>query len=259
MVGHEKILDYFSNGLRDGSLSHAYLLLGGRGAGKMSLIKEILPQLLGGHIDNHPDLKIIKPLSDYIAIAEIRQLRLWLGQSPLAGKRKVAIIDDAQTMGTEAQNAFLKILEEADQSNVIFLIAQHRRQLLPTIISRSALIYFNPLPAGRIKTASNTHGFPGRAAKILSGDWDNGWQQFLGNQDAGEKMQLWLKLGLTKEKAREWLLENLENLRALLRQTAERGSASKNLTGRAREVLFALGNPKGQNWHLLCENLILSL
>src|SRR3989338_3283895 len=146
MLGHEKILAYFQNCVERDLFSHAYLFLGGRGAGRMSLLKLLLPALVGEKGLASPDFKVIEPTDDYISIEEIRSLRFWLRQSPLSGGKKVAVVKSAPAMGQEAQNAFLKILEEPAPGSIIFLLAGHRRQLLPTIISRAVPIYFPPAP-----------------------------------------------------------------------------------------------------------------
>src|SRR5581483_6166132 len=59
---------------------------------------------------------------------------------PLSGKTKAVVIFNAQNITIDAQNAFLKTLEEPPLSTVIILIASHKDLLLPTILSRSTIL-----------------------------------------------------------------------------------------------------------------------
>ncbi|QDT64521.1 DNA polymerase III subunit tau [Calycomorphotria hydatis] len=68
-----------------------------------------------------------------------------LSLTPVAADRKCAIIDDADRMGEEAANAFLKTLEEPPPGAMIFLMARSTEGILPTILSRCQLVRFNPL------------------------------------------------------------------------------------------------------------------
>ena len=69
---------------------------------------------------------------------------------PLAGSRKVALINDADTMTEPCANAFLKSLEEPPERAVLFLIASNLDAVLPTIRSRCQLVRFAPLSAADI-------------------------------------------------------------------------------------------------------------
>lgn len=64
----------------------------------------------------------------------------------LQGSRKVALINDADTMNDETANALLKTLEEPPERAVLMLIASHDDALLPTIRSRCQVVRFDPLP-----------------------------------------------------------------------------------------------------------------
>lgn len=64
---------------------------------------------------------------------------------PSVGQRRIAVIDDAETMNDEGANAFLKTLEEPQPGAVLILIAAQPEGLLPTIRSRCQLVRFSPL------------------------------------------------------------------------------------------------------------------
>ena len=68
-----------------------------------------------------------------------------LSLRPLAGSRKVAIVNDADTMNDESANAFLKTLEEPPERAVLMLIASNLDAVVPTIRSRCQLVRFAPL------------------------------------------------------------------------------------------------------------------
>jgi DNA polymerase III subunit delta' len=68
-----------------------------------------------------------------------------LSLAPLPGSRKIAIVDDADTMNEASANSFLKTLEEPPARAVLFLIASNLDALLPTIRSRCQLVRFAPL------------------------------------------------------------------------------------------------------------------
>ena len=243
MADAAEILHYFKNAIKLNLLSHGYLLLGGRGAGRLECLRQILPSILDRGELASPDLKFIEPNNDYIGIDEIRSLRFWLQESPLAGARKAAVILEGQRLGIEAQNAFLKILEEPARSSIIFILAGHRRQLLATIVSRLAPIYFTA-PAGHLPE------------KEIAGPT---LLEISQTREPADKLQRWLELKLDKNKSRDWLQANLWQLRGLLRDRMAQGQITADLAASGRTILEALNNPKGQNWQLLCENLLLNI
>lgn len=279
MSDNDKIAAYFKNAIKLNLLSHAYILLGSRGAGRLDCLRQILPDLLGGAGLASPDLKILEPSNDHISIDEIRALRFWLQQSPLTGVRKIAIIKSAESMGQEAQNAFLKILEEPPGHALIFLLAGHRRQLLPTIVSRTVPIYFSR-PAGQFSSPRTTALQPWPLGYNPSGQkhvpprvYAGGFPLVRGEQkivspslaeisqsnSSADILQRWLELRLDKNKSRDWLESSLPQLRALLRDRVAGRKITASLIASIRTTIEAINNPKGQNWQLLCENLLLSI
>lgn len=71
-----------------------------------------------------------------VGIEKIRDLKEWSSFKPSEGKVKVAIIIEAQTLTTEAQNALLKTLEEPPKGTIIILSAPDKQNLLNTVTSR---------------------------------------------------------------------------------------------------------------------------
>src|SRR5580704_3014155 len=86
-----------------------------------------------------------------VLIEQVRQLIARLGTRPSRGARRVAIIDDAETLGIPAQNALLKTLEEPPGHTIIFMVAESERALLDTVRSRLRLVRFAPLEVGDLE------------------------------------------------------------------------------------------------------------
>ena len=93
----------------------------------------------------HPDVIIVEPVERLIRIEEIRAIEEALSFTPFEGKKKVVIVNDADTMNPAASNTFLKTLEEPPDDSLIILIASRPDSLLPTIRSRCSPILFHPL------------------------------------------------------------------------------------------------------------------
>lgn len=80
-----------------------------------------------------------------VEVAEIRKVAPFLRLSASEGGWRVVIIDDADTMNRNAQNALLKILEEPPPHVLIILVAHRAGALIPTIRSRARVVTFEPL------------------------------------------------------------------------------------------------------------------
>ncbi len=163
IIGQQKPLTLLRSALANGRLHHAYLLLGPEGVGKHSVAVAFAKAIhcsesdndyCGGCVNcariadgNHPDVRVIEPLSGKkeISIAQIRELERELSFRSFTGKRKIAIVDPATLMNLSSQNALLKTLEEPPQDCLIILIAANGGGLLPTLRSRCLRISFAPL------------------------------------------------------------------------------------------------------------------
>ena len=92
----------------------------------------------------------VTPEGARIRISQIRDICHNLSMRPYEARYRLTVVEDAQTMTTEAGNAFLKVLEEPPDRSVLILIATDASALLPTIASRCHHIRFRPLAAERI-------------------------------------------------------------------------------------------------------------
>lgn len=93
----------------------------------------------------HPDFLLIAPEDRIIKIDEIRLIEEALSYKPFEARRKVIIIDEAESMNISAANAFLKTLEEPPADSVIILITAKPGALPDTIRSRCSRVNFYPL------------------------------------------------------------------------------------------------------------------
>lgn len=117
----------------------------------------------------HADLKIIeRPLDadgnsrkNNIDVGEIRKIPSFLRMTAGEGGWRIVIVDDADNMNRNAQNALLKNLEEPPENTLIMLIIHNMGALLPTIRSRVQLLPFKPLPPEIIKQLMTSHGLTG--------------------------------------------------------------------------------------------------
>lgn len=107
-------------------------------------------QVLSG---NHPDLIYVtheKPAS--IGVDDIReQLNDTIQVRPYSSYYKIYIVDEAEKMTVQAQNALLKTIEEPPAYAVILLLTANTGMLLPTILSRCVVLDLKPVPSEKIK------------------------------------------------------------------------------------------------------------
>ncbi len=126
--------------------SHAITLVAPSGSGKHSIAELLASNLLGIKVDKlqfQPYYKVISSVEDKaIGIESIRELEHFLSlKVPSKNKiHRVILIEDAETLTTEAQTAFLKTLEEPPTGTIFILTATHEQALLPTIRSRSPML-----------------------------------------------------------------------------------------------------------------------
>ncbi len=120
-------------------LAHAYLLAGPRGSGKRRLaasLAGLVTDSAGGL--NHPNVHTAEPESKSrrLRIEQTRALEHELQMRSLMGKRKVAIIFEADRMTAEAANGILKTLEEPPNQSLLLLTSDQPESLPETILSR---------------------------------------------------------------------------------------------------------------------------
>lgn len=104
----------------------------------------------------HPDVSVIAPQKGEIRVDEIRAVEEALSFRPHEGKKKIVIIDDADTMNQSAANAFLKTLEEPPEDSLIILVSSNPDRLPETVRSRCSCVKFTPLSADACREVIRT-------------------------------------------------------------------------------------------------------
>ena len=136
IIGQEFAKKYLTNSINKEKVSHAYLFEGMNGVGKKTLAKEFAKTLIKvDKLENSPDYISIEPEGSSIKIAQIRKLQTDVLVKPHS-EYKIYIINKAEKMTVESQNALLKTLEEPPAYVIIILITSNKNSLLDTIKSR---------------------------------------------------------------------------------------------------------------------------
>src|SRR5829696_591262 len=152
VVGQEHIVRTLSNAVEKGRVHHAYLFVGSRGTGKISMAKILARSL---NCVNGPTLTpcgecepcqtiaagtsldvIEMDAASNRSVDDIRELRDRVGFAPAAGRWKVYILDEAHMLTKEAWNAFLKTLEEPPPNTVFVLATTEPQKVMATIVDR---------------------------------------------------------------------------------------------------------------------------
>ncbi|MBR3503650.1 MAG: DNA polymerase III subunit delta' [Clostridia bacterium] len=186
-MAFSEIVGSVSHHLREEMLSsrvvHAYLLTGPAGTGKRTLADicaralfcqsagerpcDACPacrQLLSG---NHPDFIRLRPEKS-IGVNDVRAVIERLSVKPYEADRHVVVVEQADKMTPQAQNALLKTLETPPGPDVFFLIAGQMTAMLPTIVSRCRMVRFHYLEPDEAETALKAHGLPEDRARLLA-------------------------------------------------------------------------------------------
>ncbi|KUK66348.1 MAG: DNA polymerase III, delta prime subunit [Parcubacteria bacterium 34_609] len=178
IVGNEKKIDMLRQIIKNDNIPHAMIFSGPEMIGKKKIaiefIKNIFCEDLCGEcyfcksIECNPDINIITPVDGNIEIEEIRKAKERLSLKPYHNKIKALIIDDSHLMKSDAQNAFLKMLEEPKGDTLIIFITPFREMLLKTIRSRAQEIKFSLVSNEEIEKYLISLGASSKKAKEIS-------------------------------------------------------------------------------------------
>ena len=169
VIGQNQLTDNLQNALKFNKISHAYMIQGEKLSGKR-MIADIFARALQCESEgerpcnqcrsckqamngNHPDIIYVehdKP--NVISVDNIRtQINGDIAIKPYSGPHKIYIMDEAEKMNTQAQNALLKTLEEPPEYAVILLLTTNVESMLPTILSRCVVLDTKPVADDKIK------------------------------------------------------------------------------------------------------------
>jgi DNA polymerase-3 subunit delta' len=168
--------------------AHAYLLRGPRGSGKRTAARAFAAEILAaGAADPddarrralldpspHPDLVWLLPRGSQHLVEEVRaQVIRAAAYRPFEGSSRVFVIEQAEAMREESQNALLKTLEEPPAFDHLLLLSAEPEALLETIVSRCQEVDFAPLPPEAVAAAlgsSEPTEAVHAAARLAGGD-----------------------------------------------------------------------------------------
>ncbi len=169
VLGHEQTIAHMKSAIEANKVSHAYLLAGEKGSGKKMLAGIFARTLqceahgaepcgkchscIQAESGNQPDIIYVtheKPGS--ISVDDIRgQVNGDIQIKPYSSPYKIYIIDEAEKLTQQAQNALLKTIEEPPAYAIIMLLTANEGMLLPTIKSRCVTLTMKPVPLPLIR------------------------------------------------------------------------------------------------------------
>lgn len=169
IIGQEQIKEHLQNAIHTNKISHAYIINGEKSSGK-EFIAKVFSMALQCEKEgdnpcqechsckqalssNHPDIiKVIHEKPGTISVEDIRaQVNNDVVIKPYSSPYKIYLINEAEKMTVQAQNAILKTLEEPPEYVVILLLTTNVDVLLPTILSRCVVLNMKPVADELIK------------------------------------------------------------------------------------------------------------
>lgn len=163
IIGHDRVKEHLQKAIEYHKVSHAYILAGEQGMGRKTIARAFAMTLLCERSDrepcmechackqmlsgSHPDVIWVtheKPAS--IGVDDIRtQIKDTIAIKPYSSSYKLYLVDEAEKMTVQAQNALLKTIEEPPSYAVVMLITTNQEVFLPTIRSRCIQLKLHPL------------------------------------------------------------------------------------------------------------------
>ena len=186
--GHDRVVEQFRRALARGRMASTFLFVGPPGIGKRTFALRLAQALLcderaDDQLDpcercpsclqvaalSHPDVELLRrppdkafiPVESLIGDKEHRMregLCYNISLKPYSGRRKIAIIDDADYLNKEGANCLLKTLEEPPPKSILILIGTSEQRQLPTIRSRCQVVRFQALAEQDLAELLVEHG-----------------------------------------------------------------------------------------------------
>ncbi len=176
VIGQEQIVEHMRNAIRYNKVANAYLICGERSCGKefianifaSALECEEVAKSKGDMTDpcgkchsclqaadgNQPDIiHISHEKPSIISVDDVRkQINSDIVIRPYSSRYKIYIMNEAEKMNQQAQNALLKTLEEPPAYAVIILLTTNAEAMLPTILSRCVTLQMRPVGDAAVRT-----------------------------------------------------------------------------------------------------------
>jgi len=236
---------------------HALLLLGADGVGKGSIASYLASSLLGispVKLASYPYTTTTQPTNGTVSINAVRDVQKFL-QLKTTGQghiRRIVCLEHADGMTQEAQNALLKIIEEPPADTVIILTAQHKRALLPTILSRVQTVQIVPPTQQQLEEhfAGRKNNDSVRKAYFLSGGLPGLMQGILEGDSEHPLLQ---QVAIAKELLQKPMFERLAMVDSLAKQKDTLGALLDALERIAGSGLAQAGKASNigqvRQWH----------
>jgi len=194
----------------EGAPSHAYLFHGPAGAGKREAARAFAAELLAEGASDpvnarrrvvegvHPDFTWVKPSgAAEMLVSDIDEpVVAAITRTPFEARRRVFVVEGADTMNDQAANKMLKTLEEPPPFAHLVLLTDKPGNILPTIASRCQLVRFEAATHEELSQRLQTkHGVPpltaDACARLALGDAERALALALGEgpalRDAAER------------------------------------------------------------------------
>lgn len=171
LVGNRSLRSRLCNDILNRTMAHAYVLAGPRGSGKHTIAMQYAAAIACERKDDasaplpcgvcpscrkilekkSPDVITVEKDGQSVKVEQIRNLQTDVRKVPNDLDDKFYIIEDADTMTTQAQNAFLLTLEEPPSFVHFFLLCETEEALLETVRSRAPVLRTEPIPHEEIR------------------------------------------------------------------------------------------------------------
>ena len=186
IIGHEQVKEHLRLAVRENKVFHAYIFNGEDASGKNMLAAVFAKTLVceaGGETPcnqcrschqfdsgSHPDVKYLERSKASIGVDDIRsQVGRDVVIRPYSSRYKVYVIDEAEKMTEEAQNALLKTIEEPPSYAVIMLLTNNVEKMYSTIRSRCVTLNLRSVDPELItRFLMEKHQVPDYRAKTCS-------------------------------------------------------------------------------------------
>jgi DNA polymerase-3 subunit delta' len=178
LAGHRRLFDLTARAALNSTLPPSLIFSGPEGVGKrlaavaLAQLVNCLSPVAGDACGActactriargvHPDALVVRPgETGSIKVDQVREAIERSAYRPFEGRRRVVIVDDADALVPEAQNALLKTLEEPPAASMFVLVTSRPDVLLPTVRSRCQRLRFGPLaPAEIAHVLERVHGY----------------------------------------------------------------------------------------------------
>ena len=174
LIGHQDLIRDFKQLVKAGKLAQGYIFFGEPQVGKFYFARHLAYLLETGEFE-----LAVRPLQGAMilknasGIDAMREIKNFLWQKPVDSAKRTVVINDADNLTPQAQNAILKIAEEPPEHALVILIISQLENLLPAILSRFQKIYFGRLSdkeMGQVvsdkKIIAVSYGRPGKAMDL---------------------------------------------------------------------------------------------